>query len=98
MLPKKDSRFPNVGMKYEDVRTRVNRISNYTTGDPQKKGRLVNSLINQASLHEGEGARTELENEVCYDSNNHSGNKLGYSPRYGKSWDRIFGSGTPQKP
>lgn len=51
------------GMDYEDVRTRVKRISN-TKGDDRKKSALVNSLLNQAAVRNGEGARRELEREL----------------------------------
>lgn len=51
------------GMSYEDVRTRVKRIQN-TKGDAQKKANLTNSLLGQAALREGAGARRELEREL----------------------------------
>lgn len=51
------------GMNYEDVRTRVKRIQN-TKGDEQKKANLTNSLLNQAALRNGQGARRELEKEL----------------------------------
>ena len=51
------------GMDYEDVRTRVKRISN-TKGDERKKSALINSLLNQAAERNGAGARRELEREL----------------------------------
>ena len=50
-------------MDYEDVRTRVKRISN-TKGDERKKSALINSLLNQAAERNGAGARRELEREL----------------------------------
>ena len=51
-------------MHYEDVRTRVKRISVAKEGDSEAKRRIVHSLLNQARLAEGEGAKKELEREL----------------------------------
>lgn len=53
------------GMEYEDVRTRVMRLER-TAKNKQLKNNLQNSLINQARLREGEGAASELRNELSY--------------------------------
>lgn len=57
------SNQPKVGMNYEDVRTRVKRIAQ-NPGDVRQKGNLINSLLNQAKLKDGDGARRELEKEL----------------------------------
>lgn len=54
---------PKTGMRYEDVRKRVKRIM-ATPGDNRLKSNLVNSLLNQASLCEGDGASREIVREV----------------------------------
>jgi len=78
--------FPDVGMKCEQVRTRLKKLS--IAKDPSVQA----SLINQARLHEGNGIVNELANEFCRgsDNNNHSTNKLGYSEKYSKNYNDIF--------
>lgn len=76
--------LPKIGMHFEDVRKRL-KTSKSIKVYPELKG----SLLNQARLHEGEGAVKELNQEI--DSNNHSSNKLGWSSGYGKNWERIWG-------
>jgi hypothetical protein len=79
-------------MHYENVRKRVKRIAkdykDNKKSDKELQRRLVGSLIDQAGRHEGEGAKDELRKEL--DTNNHSGNKLGWSKRYEKNWEAIF--------
>jgi hypothetical protein len=58
--------FPKKGMHFEDVRKRVKRIEK-TAPQSEGKDKLVNSLLNQAKLHEGEGAVKELTREVYPD-------------------------------
>lgn len=52
------------GMAYEDVRARVKRIANTKNADPRKQSNLINSLLNQAAIRSGEGARREIEKEL----------------------------------
>jgi len=85
--------FPKKGMYFEQVRSRIKKYDSIKQGNTN----LKESLINQARLHDGEGAASELNKE--FDTNNHSSNKVGYSPGYGNNWDKIFiGSGKPQNP
>jgi len=79
--------YPKVGMHFEDVRKRVKRIMN-NAPNTQAKVNLVNSLVNQSRLCDGEGAANEIIAET--DTNNHSGNKLGYSKRYERNFENIF--------
>jgi len=53
--------FPKEGMKFEQARGRARRFAN--KGD----SRMVNSLINQARLHEGSKAANELSKEIKKD-------------------------------
>ncbi len=64
--------LPRVGMHFEDVRKRVIRINN-TPGEPLAKDRLIGSLINQASLAEGQGAKEELLKELVNKGQSFSG-------------------------
>jgi hypothetical protein len=68
----RDRTFPDLGMKYEDVRRRVKRIAkdykNNPHSDKQAQIRLVDSLINQAQRHEKGGAREELLKELEHKS------------------------------
>ena len=78
--------FPKVGMKCEQVRSRLKKLS--IAKNPEVKA----SLINQARLHEGEGIVNELASEFCRgkDNNNHSSNRLGFSTKYAENYDKIF--------
>lgn len=49
--------FPKIGMKYEQVRTRMKKY------DKEKASILKNSLFNQVRLHEGDSAVKELSKE-----------------------------------
>ena len=51
---------PKVGMEFRDVEKRVRRIAKNNTIDVKIKSNLINSLVNQAALHEGRGAGKEL--------------------------------------
>ncbi len=91
----RDSSFPIEGMKFKDVHKRVRRIKKSLDSDAKTdkamQSNLINSLANQAALHEGEGARTELKKELYRDSNNHSSSRCGWSKSYAEAWDRIYG-------
>lgn len=50
------------GMDYCDVSKRIKRIVSIP-GDPQAKGNLIGSLINQATTREGEKAKISLIKE-----------------------------------
>ena len=75
--------FPKIGMKCEQVRSRLKKLS--IAKDPSVQA----SLINQARLHEGDGIVSELAKEFG-DTNNHSSNRLGYNSRYSENYDKIF--------
>jgi len=77
--------FPKVGMKFEQVRSRIKR---YDTINKFGNFKIRESLINQARLHEGAMAADELRKEFS-DLNNHSTNKIGYSPKYSINFDNI---------
>ena len=77
---------PKIGMHYKDVRKKLKTLGKFP--------RLKESLLNQARLHEGEGAVTELRYEI--DGNNHSSNRVGYSVKYESAWERIFNKGSGQ--
>ena len=87
--------FPDLGLKYKDVRKRVKRIKeNIRTnpkGDKNQQVELIKSLNNQAALCEGEGARTELIDELTHDTNNHSTPRCGWSNHYEKAYAIAFG-------
>jgi len=72
--------FPALGMTYEQVNK---RLKGHLGKDPA----MVNSLLRQAKLHEGEGAVSELIKENYHD--NHSTNRLGYNPKYAKNYETI---------
>lgn len=87
------------GMDYGEVKKRVERISS-APGHPQAKSNLINSLINQATVREGERAKMSLlkvakeSSTLCGRGNKQtgfgSGKKLGtgrWSYENGK-WDR----------
>ena len=76
--------FPKKGMYFEQIRSRLKKYDSIKQGNTQ----LAHSLVNQARLHEGEGAATELYKEFS-DSNNHSGNRLGFSPAYRTGYQLI---------
>ena len=61
-------KHPDVGMHYEDCRNRAKRINKHMTSDKQgnkpSQARIIDSLLNQASLNQGKGARQELEKEL----------------------------------
>jgi hypothetical protein len=66
--------YPNKGMKFEQVRSRIkkydliNRFGNTNT---------LNSLINQARRHEGEGAAQELMKEYkSFNEHSNAGKSL----------------------
>ncbi len=52
------------GMSYNEARARVMRITSAKTGDPRVKSNLVNSILNQARIREGQGAVREIVREV----------------------------------
>lgn len=63
-ISKKDTRFPNVGMKHEDVRKRIKRIVKSDTANKAQKQNLINSLANQAERHAGVGSKIEILKEA----------------------------------
>jgi hypothetical protein len=54
---------PKVGMRYEDARSRIKRMTSNSHGNPQAKANICNSLVNQVRLHEGSKAARELVRE-----------------------------------
>ena len=54
-----------LGMRYEDVRRRVKRISLNPRIAQGNKERLVGSLLNQVRLGEGETAQDEIRGEIA---------------------------------
>lgn len=83
----RDSVFPELGMKYKDVRKRVKRIAHdYRTNpdsDKEMQINLTRSLINQARLHEGNDVVDELHNELEYNKSSFSGasnKQIGFGP------------------
>ena len=86
----RDSSFPREGMYFSDARKRAVRIAKNPKIDNARKNQLVSSLINQARLHEGEGAATEIGIEINQDVNNHSLPKVGYTQIYSRNYDKIF--------
>ena len=54
---------PKVGMHFSDVRKRVIRLNRFAPAS-EGKDRLIGSLLNQAQLHEGDGAKNEIKAEV----------------------------------
>ncbi len=52
------------GMAYDDVKKRIKRIASTDKGGDKIKTNLVNSLVNQVSAREGEGAVKSLVNEL----------------------------------
>ena len=84
------SEFPRLGMTFEQVRGKLKKYESI-----KKKGNnnLYTSLLRQAGLHEGHGAVKELhaehESALSQDVNNHSTNRLGYSPRYSDRFNSI---------
>ena len=82
--------YPRLGMRFEDVRTRVKRIIK-NPGDDTQKARLVGSLLNQCRLAEGEGATKTIESEISQRPSGFSGagtKQVGMGP------GRKFGDGT----
>lgn len=72
-------------MHFEQVRSRLKR---YDSINKFNNTTLRNSLINQARLHEGEGAVRELNKEFSSINNNIP------SDDYRRGWDRIFNKGS----
>lgn len=54
---------PKVGMHFDDVKKRVTRIKKNVPEGKQKE-RLMDSLVNQAGLAEGEGAKKEIRKAI----------------------------------
>ena len=82
--------FPDLGLRYENVRRRLKKLGkNYKAGSNKELlVRQADSLLNQAKGHQGEGAREELLKEL--DTNNHSNPRCGWSRNYDKKWKEIF--------
>lgn len=85
-------KHPDIGMHFSDVHKRLRRLNKAEQSgkikDIRRKQGMEKSLLNQARLHEGDGAVKELHKEF-YES--HAGNRVAYNPNYSKGWDRIFG-------
>ena len=62
---------PKIGMHYEDVRKRLKTNKSIAHNPNIKK-----SMINQARLHEGEGAARELKKEFSNPNSNREVRKL----------------------
>ena len=60
-------KYPKLGMRYEDVRKRVKRISRLKAKNPGLQFNQINSLLNQCSLKEGQKAENELREELTYE-------------------------------
>lgn len=74
---------PKLGIYYKEAHERLNRINKIENPNPFYKQRLTNSLLHQASLAEGEGAKSELMKEFTEKSSflSGAGNKqVGYGP------------------
>ena len=84
-----DTRFPKLGMRYEDCRKRIRRIRGTEKGDKKLQHRIMDSLRNQAELNE-KGSGQAIVDEVNKDFNNHSLPKVGWTPKYGTAWEIIF--------
>jgi len=56
--------IPKLGMAFEDVRKRVKRIAQTDNAIPEKRDKLINSLLNQTRLCDGEKAHTEIKAEL----------------------------------
>ena len=84
------SEFPKIGMHYEDVRRRLKK---YESIKKLGNTNIRDSLIRQAINHEGTKAGVELVKEhmstCAIDVNNHSTNRLGYSPLYSDQFTKI---------
>jgi len=80
---------PKLGMHFDDCQKRIRRIKSTEKGNKELQGRLVESLKNQADLHQP-GAWEELEKMENKDFNNHSQPHLGWSPKYDKRYEEIF--------
>lgn len=85
----RDSSHPVLGMYHENCRKRIRRIRGTEKGDKALQFRLIDSLRNQAELHE-KGSGQAIVDEVNRDFNNHSLPKVGWSPASEKNWERIF--------
>lgn len=72
---------PKLGMRYDDVRKRVKRISKVNT---QAAENLMNSLRNQARLCEGEGAVREIDRELTFTGNSNRQSGFGQGKRLGQ--------------
>jgi len=85
-------KVPKLGMYYEESRERLLKFKTAV-----QNPNMAHALIDDACMHEGEGARKDLTEEfarkrLTKDNNNHSSPRVGYSPKYNEAWDRIFGS------
>ena len=67
------------GMDYSDVAKRIKRITKIP--DYPAKSNLINSLINQATIREGERAKLSLQKESLSFSGRGS-KQCGYGPGY----------------
>jgi len=85
-------RAPKLGMYYEESRERLLKFKT-----AKQNPNMAQALIDDACMHEGEGARKDLAEEfirkrLTKDNNNHSTPRVGYTRSYEDSWSNIFGS------
>ena len=76
-------------MTYEQARKKAKKFHNLKAKDKPLQRNLVNSIINQARLHEGESAAIEINKEL-YKSDNCSQPRHGWSKHYEKRYEEIF--------
>ena len=79
--------FPKLGMRFEQVRSRLLKYDSVMTNP-----NMADSLLTQARVCEGDSAANELSKEFIsarIDTNNHSSNRIGSSPLYAGNYDKI---------
>jgi len=77
------------GMEFETVRSKLLKFKSVV-----KNPNMAKSLLRQCEIKEGVDARNELAGEFVskrIDTNDHSTNRVGYSPGYAQSWERVYG-------
>jgi len=77
------------GMPFESVRSKLLKFKSVT-----KNPEMAKSLLRQCEIKEGVDARNNLADEFVakrIDTNDHSTNRVGYSPQYAESWLRVYG-------
>ena len=90
--------FPDLGMRYENVRKKIKNLTKKYKdgGNKDILVRQADSLLNQAKGHQGQGAKEELLKELDHngsnsvDTNNHSSSRCGWDRNYAEKWENIF--------